>query len=391
MPWEERSVMSQRLEFVEWVGSGSVAMRELCRRFGIGRDTAYRLWRRYQAEGAAGLCDRSRRPHHSPGRVSAEVEAAILAVRRDHPAWGGRKIAAVLRRETQLAVPAPSTITEVLRRHGALDHPTVPPSRPWQRFERAAPNDLWQMDFKGHFPLRDGARCHPLTVLDDHSRFNLLLHACPDEQRLTVQATLVPVFARYGLPDGILTDNGSPWGYDADQGYTRLSLWLMRLGVAVLHGRPYHPQTQGKDERFHRSLDLEVLRDRTFTDLSHTQSAFDHWRHIYNHERPHEALNMATPSSRFRVSPRPYPKTMPPLEYPPGAHLRRPDDHGDIRWRGGRYRLGKAFRRETVALLPTQTDGVWDVSYARFCIARLDERAPGLTLRRRLDQEPPLA
>jgi hypothetical protein len=165
----------------------------------------------------------------------------------------------------------------------------------------------------------------------------------------------------------------------------------MRLGIAVLHGRSYHPQTQGKEERFHRSLALEVLNGRTFTDLSEAQTAFDGWRHTYNHQRPHEALGLGTPASRYQSSCRTYPRVLPPLEYPPGALLRRPDGHGKLCFRGHAYRLGKAFHRETVALFPTTTDGLLDLFYGRFCIAQLDERERSLSLRHRLDQDAPHA
>jgi len=391
MPWKERSVMMQRREFVALAEKGAIPMRQLCARFGISPDTGYRLLERFQADGEAGLSDQSRRPQRSPNRCAAAVEAAVLEVRRQHPAWGGRKIARVLHARGQLQVPTPSTITEILRRHGALFAGGAVPHPPWQRFARAYPNELWQMDFKGHFALRNGARCHPLTVLDDCSRFNLLLRACPNEERETVQTALIPAFERYGLPDSLLTDNGSPWGYDGAHPYTRLSLWLLRLGVQILHGRPYHPQTQGKEERFHRSLQLEVLRDRSFSDLSDTQRAFDDWRLTYNHERPHEALELSTPASRFGPSARPYPAVLPPVEYPPGTLLRRPNDHGDLRLHRRAYRLGRAFCGQTVGLQPTATDGLWDVYFSRFRLARLDEHQGLLIPPHRLDRSPPHA
>lgn len=313
MPWKERSVMAQRLEFVEGATGGDVTMRELCRRFGITPDTGRSLRRRYELEGLAGLRDHSRCPHSSPQRSSPELAAGVLAVRAEHPAWGGRKIAARLRHKSALPAPAPSTITAIPRRHGRLGAGCASPARPWRRFARSAPNQLRQMDFRGHFPPHAGQRCHPLTVLDDCSRLNLLLRACPDEQRRSVQGALEPVFERYGLPDGILTDNGSPWGYDGDQTYAAFSLWLMRRGIALLHARPYHPQTQGKEERCQRSLQLELLRDRTFLDLAEAQHAFGLWRQTYSHERPHEALALATPASRYRPSPRPFTPALPAL------------------------------------------------------------------------------
>ncbi len=231
------------------------------------------------------------------------------------------------------------------------------------------------MDFKGHFPLTQG-RCHPLTVLDDHSRFALGLAACPDERGATVQERLSILFRCYGLPDRMVMDNGSPWGDDQEHPYTPLTVWLLRLGVAISHGRPYHPQTQGKDERFHRTLTAEVLRRRTFPDLAACQSAFDQWRDVYNLERPHQALAYATPASRYRVSFRPFPEVLPPLEYGPDDLVRRVQDKGEISVRSRIWRVGKAFRGLPVALRPTATDGAWDVVFATRTIAQIDLRSP---------------
>lgn len=186
-------------------------------------------------------------------------------------------------------VPAASTITDILRRHGRLSEDEASKHKAWTRFEHEAPNQLWQMDFKGHFPMGQG-RCHPLTVLDDHSRFSLGLIACSNERTETVQRGLTSLFRRYGLPDRILADNGSPWGSNGEHRYTQLNVWLLRLGIITSHGRSYHPQTQGKEERFHRTLKAELLRWEDFRNLTHCQRLFDAWRNKYNMERPHEAL-----------------------------------------------------------------------------------------------------
>ncbi|MDR3537720.1 MAG: DDE-type integrase/transposase/recombinase [Acetobacteraceae bacterium] len=179
-----------------------------------------------------------------------------MAVRSQHPAWGGRKIRRVLQDQGLERPPSASTITQMIRRRGVLNGPGAGERRDWVRFEHAAPNDLWQMDFKGWFDL-DRGRCHPLTVLDDHSRYALEIGACGDEQGQTVRARLEAVFGRYGLPLRILSDNGPPWGSAGHGEHSRLSVWLTDLGIGVSHGRPYHPQTQGKDERFHRTLKAE--------------------------------------------------------------------------------------------------------------------------------------
>lgn len=295
MPFQECSRMSQREEFCRLALSPEVNLSELCRRFGVGRRTGYKWLERYRERGPEGLMDRSRRPHASPGQTAEAMEAQVLAVREAHPAWGGRKIRRVLEREG-LMPPAASTITTILRRHGRLDGPRAGERRDWVRFEQAAPNDLWQMDFKGHFALETG-RCHALTVLDDHSRYALGLEACGDETTETVQGRLTQLFRRYGLPWRMLTDNGPPWGTGGPAQYTVLTVWLLDLGVTVSHGRPYHPQTQGKDERFHRTLAAEVLDGCRFRDLAQVQAAFDAWREVYNVHRPHQAIKLETPAS----------------------------------------------------------------------------------------------
>lgn len=375
MPWQEVSTVALRREFVLLAQAPEANVRELCRRYRISPTTGYKWLHRYAAHGVTGLTDVSRRPHHSPLRTARGRERPVLELRDAHPAWGPRKLHARLLTLGVEGVPSPSTISAILQRQGRIDPAEGAKHRPWQRFEHAAPNQLWQMDFKGHFPLMQG-RCHPLTVLDDHSRFALGVEACPDERGETVRGRLTTIFRRYGLPDRMIMDNGSPWGDDWDHPYTPLTVWLLRLGITVSHGRPYHPQTQGKDERFHHTLTVEVLRRRTFSALAACQPAFDAWRDVYNQERPHEALGYATPASRYRVSPRPFPEALPPLEYRQGDLIRRVQDKGEIFVRGGIWRVGKAFRGFPVALRPTTTDGVWDVVFATHTLTQIDLRNP---------------
>jgi transposase InsO family protein len=375
MPWRELSVMDQREEFVRLASAPGANKSELCRRFGISRDKGYKWLKRYATEGRGGLVDRSRRPHASPCRTAERLEAEVLRIREaSNNAWGGRKIATVMRREGQPAVPALSTITAILRRYGRLEERAAEHPGRFQRFERAQPNELWQMDFKGHFALAQG-RCHPLTVLDDHSRYSLALQACRDEQDATVRERLTMAFQRFGLPLAMLMDNGSPWGDSGGHPYTAFAVWLIRLGVRVTHGRPLHPQTQGKDERFHRTLKAEVLQGRSFRDLPECQRAFDAWRLIYNHQRPHEALKLTTPGEHYRPSARSLPAQLPPIEYGPGDLVRNVDSAGFISFRNRRIRIGKAFRRQPIALCPTTADGIFSVHFCTQRIGAIDLRA----------------
>lgn len=364
MPWQERSVIRLREEFVRLALSPGANRSELCLRFGISRAKGYKWLKRYEAEGDNGLKDRSRRPKHSPLRTHAVLEERVLAIRaQSNNAWGGRKIARVLCDEEHRFL-APSTVNSILRRHGKLEGGAKEHPGPFERFEREAPNELWQMDFKGHFALVQG-RCHALTVLDDHSRYSLGLEACSDEKDTTVRERLSSIFRRYGLPFAMLMDNGSPWGDAGNQPVTRFTLWLNRLGIRVCHGRPYHPQTQGKEERFHRTLKAEVLNGNSFSDLAECQRSFDTWRQTYNHRRPHQALAMATPSTRYRISPRPFPESLSQIEYGPDDIVRKVDCNGVANFKGYRIRMGKPFRGHPIALRQSEQDGVFS---AHFCV-----------------------
>lgn len=365
--------MKQKLEFVRLATAEGANVSALCRRFGIGRTCAYKLLARWQAFGAAGLLEGSRRPQSSPTRSAPEVEAAALSVRTTHPAWGGRKIARVLARQG-LGHPAASTVTGILRRNGVELGALGGGAKAFIRFEHAAPNDLWQMDFKGHVPWRAG-RLHPLTVLDDHSRFSLVLEACPDQTTETVKTRLIAAFRRYGLPWRIATDNGPPWGDGGRNNFTMLGVWLIENGMSVSHSRPCHPQTLGKEERFHRTLKAEALQGPPFDSLQAAQRAFDAWRHIYNTERPHQAIADAVPLERYRASTRDFADTVQPFEYAPGDQVRKIQQKGTTSLFGHAVKICKAFAGKAVAFRPTETDGVFDAYFRHQKIQTIDLNA----------------
>jgi transposase InsO family protein len=374
MPWKDVDLMSQRMEFVMLAMQEECNISALCHRFGVSRKTAYKWMERYRSEGREGLADRSRAPKFSPMRTAAEIEAQVVTLRDAHPAWGGRKLQACLDAQGHIP-PAPSTITDILRRNGRLHPEEGNKHAPWRRFEHEAPNDLWQMDFKGDFPLTRGGRCHPLTIVDDHSRYAVCVRACGDQRRPTVQTALTGVFRAYGLPSRVLADNGACWGAHNQTGFhTALAVWLIRIGVGVTHGRIYHPQTQGKNERFNRTLQAEAISSRVFRDIPHCQAHFDNWRDIYNLERPHEALAMQPPITRFRPSSRPFPETLSPIEYAPGDIVRTVYANATVAFRGKILRVGKAFIGQPVAVRPTAADGLFDVFYCHQRIARFDLR-----------------
>jgi transposase InsO family protein len=370
MPWEPRSMIDVRAEFVLLARDESSNIRELCRRFGVSAKTGYKWLERFEEGGLDGLCDRSRRPVTSPKRSGLEIEAAVLALRRNHPAWGGRKLAAALMRRGVQA-PSPSTVTAILRRNGVELGAFGGGAAPFKRFEHEAPNDLWQMDFKGHVAMREG-RLHPLTVLDDHSRYAIVTAACANQQTETVKTRLITAFRRYGLPLCIMTDNGSPWGDGPGSPFTPLGVFLIEQNIRIGHSRPYHPQTLGKDERYHRSLKAEALSGPPFDDLAHAEAALLKWRHVYNTQRPHEALGMAVPIDRYQPSPRQYRDPVERFDYAQGDSVRRVQQQGYISFNGTQYRLPKAFYGKDIALRPTIKDGTYDIHFRHQFIKTLD-------------------
>jgi transposase InsO family protein len=373
MPWGG-SLEEDRAEFLRRFGAEGANRRELCALWDVSPKTAYKWYKRYVEGGASALADRSRRPHNSPRRTSAEVEEAILALRDEQPAWGPRKLWYILRAQGRQDLPAISTVAAILKRNGKISEEASQKRKAYRSFEREHPNELWQMDFKGHFGLLDGSRCHPLMLLDDHSRYCLGSRACGDQRGQTVKWELVSIFRTYGLPEAMLMDNGSPWGNDPVHVFTPLVVWLLRLQIKVLHGRPRHPQTQGKLERLNRTTDDELLSQAVdgFANREVVQSGYDRWRPVYNYERPHESLNMQVPASRYTPSERRYPNELPPIEYDEADVVRKVQDGGRISFGGREYRLPKAFRGNPVALRPTEVDGLLAVYFCHQRIAVID-------------------
>jgi transposase InsO family protein len=370
MAWQEQSVMSLRQEFVELAGREDANVREVCRRAGISAKTGD-TWLGRAAAGAAGLADRSRRPRAAPAKTAEATEARVLAVRAEHPPWGGRKIHWWPRQHGVADAPAPSTITDILRRHGLLAlNPDAP--RRWVRFAHAAPNDLWPLDFMGHRPVAEGRRVRPPTLRDDHSRFALLLAACACEQQAVVQGHLAGCFRRYGLPRAILTDTGPPWGTSGAGGLTAPEAWLLRLGVELWHGRAGHPQTQGEGERFHAPIAADVFARRTFADVPACQPAFAAFRATSNLERPHAALpDHATPASRDAASPRPSPAALPPVAYGPADRVRVVRGQGAISFGNRSWFVSRGLGGQPVAVRPT-TDGHFRVYDGPRHVATID-------------------
>ena len=370
MSWQEETPMSQRQHFFSLWQSKSHTVTDLCKLFGISRKTGYKWIKRGSEQAESWFDDKSKRPIYSPIKTRDEMENSIIILRTQYPDWGGRKIKRLLETQGQINIPAASTITAILRRHGLLA-PSPEQTQKTIRFEHEYPNSLWQMDFKGHF-LMSQKRCHPLTILDDHSRFNIVLKACAMETHEVVTDALIEAFESYGLPDRMTMDNGSPWGNKLNGKYTRLTVWLMDLGIKVSHSRPYHPQTQGKDERFHRTLKKEVLSHRYFKNLIDCQAAFDDWRETYNYVRPHDALKLEVPASRYIVSNRRYKDWTAEYEYSDDSIMRKVTLAGEISYQSKKCFLGKAFIGKCVAIKRTISKNRYEVYYRHQRVAKMN-------------------
>ena len=368
MPWKEITVMSQKQTFVAAAIQKETSFSALCEAYGISRKTGYKWLSRY-LDGES-LDEKSRRPHLCRGKTSPEIEELILAERAKHPTWGPRKLKRSLENQDYTGLPCKSTIENILKRNACIAPEASEAATAFTRFERARPNELWQMDFKGDFAMVNGQRCYPLTILDDHSRYSLCLNANSG----TSYKEFLPVFTRVveecGLPDAILCDNGSPWGNSCG-GITAFEVWMMRMGVLPIHGRLKHPQTQGKDERFHRTLKNDLLKRRAFLDLADAQAAFDPWRREYNEERPHEALGLEVPAKYYRPSKRKLSECDKPVAYDSGARLRKVNFKGYISICRKRYFLSDSLIGEYIQLNDCG-DKLVALQYGQFEIARID-------------------
>lgn len=372
MPWKEKTVMEQRKEFIEQAAECS-NFSELCREYGISRKTGYKWLRRFRE--TASLEDQSRKPKHPYRKTAPAVEAAILAVREENPAWGGKTIRAVLEADGVSNLPSAKTCSNILKRNSCISEEESLKRKPCQRFEREQCNALWQVDFKGDFPLLDGTRCYPLDILDDHSRFCLCTE--PKLAATGVKESFLRVFQEYGLPDALLSDNGAQFaGFRG--GYTRFERWLMDLDIFPIHGRILHPQTQGKIERFHRTMKTELLRE-PFRNLAEATDKFAEWRWKYNEIRPHSALGMKppakvyTPSKRQLFEPKPY-------EYTSG-YVCKVNSWGYLRFGPVQLYLSESMANTYVEVVPADND-TFSIHYRNFQIALVDANEKILINRR---------
>ena len=303
-------------------------------------------------------------------RLAVKWKLRIMDVRAAHPTWGARKIHRFMIDKGETRLPAVSTVNEILKRNDLISAEASEQHTPWKRFEHKNPNALWQMDYKGHFGMGNGKRCHGLTLLDDHSRFSLCLDAKENEQWAPTKASLVRVFREFGMPDAILCDNGSPWA-DNHGGYTPFEIWMMQMDILPMHGRPLHPQTQGKDERFHRTLKEDLLKRKPLADLNEAQREFDAFRYCYNYERPHAALKLDVPAKHYKPSKRGYIEEPKEPEYDSGKNLRKVNCKGYISVQEHRYYLSESMIGKYIELRQS-TDNLMILAYGNFEVARIN-------------------
>jgi transposase InsO family protein len=365
MAWGTVNVDEQRMRFVICASRQEKSMRQLCEEFQISRPTGYQWLGRYQAGGIAAMAEKSRRPHGSPGRTPAGIEQQVVALRQQRPDWGARKLQRILAKES-VDLPV-ITVHRILLRHG-LVRPQDRHRPAVQRFQRREPNQLWQMDFKS--PVGWGAPVGPLSLLDDHSRYAVTLAGTWSTRAEPVRERLEEAFGRCGVPEEMLMDHGTPWwNMRAPTGWTWLTVWLMKQGIRLHFSGYRHPQTQGKVERFHGTLEA-AMRRRGSPASEQRQQWLDAFRYEYNHVRPHEALGMETPASVWRPSGKRYEPNPPVWEYEPGAELRRVAEGGYLHAEGRRWEISRALAGEWVQLV--RVEGRILVYYCRSLVRELD-------------------
>lgn len=374
MAWKETCPMKERIKFVLDYLENELSLAALCREYGISRKTGYKMIGRFIEGDFDGLKDRSRTPHHHPNAVSALVEVTVVTSRRRHPTWGPKKLRVLLERQDPSVVwPSPSTIGEILSRHGL----TVPRRRSRKTVAYGEPfvgcnhpNAAWSADFKGWFTTGDGRRCDPLTISDNYSRYLLRCQSMPHTDHSAVQPVFEAVFREYGMPVAIRTDNGPPFATTTVGGLSKLSIWWLKLGIVPERIEPGKPAQNGRHERMHRTLKKETASPPKRTWRTQ-QKAFDRFRREYNDDRPHEGIDQQTPSSLYAPANREYPLIVPEITYDAGTVTRRVLSQGDISWKSHHVYLSETLAGELVGFKQI-TDRLWDIYFGHIKLAQLD-------------------
>lgn len=374
MPWKESRPVDMKVEFVRRLKLGET-MSDLCREFGIHRQTGYEVVRRFEECGVEGLLPRSRKPKHSPTVTSAEVVALLVETRRKHTTWGAKKLKLVLEKRHDLKLPAESTLSAILKREGLVEPRRSRPrfrSQPTSLRIAHAPNDLWCFDYKGQFRLGDRSYCYPLTATDQFSRFFL---CCEGMEAIDEEAALeaaLRTFRKYGLPTAIRTDNGTPFASTGLANLSRLSAFFMRLGIELERIEPGHPEQNGRHERMHRTLKADTARPAK-ANLLQQQERFDAYLPEFNTVRPRESLGMRRPADIYTPSTRPMPAQLEDLTYPFHDDVLTVGRWGQVCFRGRVYRICQALRDHSVGIRELD-DGTWRVTFMELDLGVIDPR-----------------
>jgi len=376
MPWKGVTVSEQRQRFIEDFQLNYYSVTELAERFSISRKTAHKWIKRYLEHGQAGLEEQSRRPQSCPWQTDGAIVAELVAVRKAHPSWGPKKLLDVMsRRDPERYLPSIPTAARILARDGLV--------KPRRRYRRAhpgcpqtnaaEPNDIWPADYKGQFRLKNGKYCFPLTVSDLSSRYLL---GCDAHPAISLQKTFAHfkgLFATYGLPSRIRTDNGVPFASNALGRLSQLSVWFIKLGIYPELIEPGKPHQNGVHERMHRTLKQEATIPPA-SSLRGQQRKFDGFREEFNQERPHESLGMKRPAEVYQASDRSMPKRLEPYDYPGHYLVRRVSRSGTIRVLGRQIFVSNTLQEDYVGLEEVD-DGVYDLYFCFYQIGRYDLKA----------------
>lgn len=374
MAWNEVTLMEAKLKFSSLAATGRFTVTELCKDFGVSRKTGYKWLRRYAAEGAAGLHERSRRPHGCAHHTAEKIERLVLRERRRHPSWGPKKLAEVLCCAYRIKVPpARSTLAAILRRHGLSQRQRRAPGlyapAPTALTQPTHPNHVWTVDFKGWFCTADGVRCDPLTVCDRFSHYLIGCHARPNQQFKGTLRVFKRLLRQHGRPRIIRVDNGTPFASCGLGRLSQLSVWWILQGIAVEFTRPGHPQDNGSHERMHRDLKAECTTPAS-SNLRALQRRLQRWRHTYNHVRPHEALKMQKPAQIYHRSQRRLGANDKTLRYPTTYLVKTLSDNGQLRHGGHSYHVGEALAGCRVGLFVNPA-GVTELHFANVHLGNL--------------------
>lgn len=367
MPWKERSHLDERMHFITRVKSGE-KVTDLCKEFGISRKTAYKFMDRYSKHGPSGLHDVSRRPHHSPNQTPEEIKALIVDTKREKPTWGAGKIRAwLLRKNPDLKIPSRFTVHAILNQYNLVNHRRRGRRKTASSFfqkpipQSKSSNQIWCADFKGQFRLGNQRYCFPLTVTDHFSRYIISCESLEDTKGAGAQPIFEAAFEEYGLPEIILTDNGSPFASCGLLGLSRLSVWWLRLGIKLHRIVPGHPEQNGRHERMHLTLKLETTRPSA-NNILQQQEKFDRFKKIFNSERPHEGLKMKVPEDYYKSSKRIFPKELPKISYPLHDTTKIVSANGSLKFGRKAFHLSAALAYQPIGIREEDT-GLWRITF----------------------------